>query len=53
MSVIPGMRYFTKKRRKKMASKKWELHGYYFDGKKSWVMYIDEYGNIKTRRWYE
>ena len=36
-----------------MVSKKWELHGYYFDGKKSWVMYIDEYGNIKTRRWYE
>ena len=34
-----------------MAHKKWEVHGYYFDGKKSWIMYIDKDGNIKTRRW--
>ena len=36
-----------------MARKKWKLHGYYFDGKKSWIMYIDVDGNIKTRRWNE
>ena len=36
-----------------MARKKWQLHGYYFDGNKSWVMYIDSDGNIKTRRWYD
>ena len=36
-----------------MARKKWQLHGYYFDGKKSWIMYIDKDGNIKTRRWNE
>mgnify|MGYP004082759815 CR=1 FL=1 len=33
-----------------MARKKWQLHGYYFDGKKSWIMYIDEDGNIMRRR---
>jgi hypothetical protein len=33
-----------------MARKKWEVHGYYFDGKKSWIMYIDDDGNIKTRK---
>ena len=32
-----------------MARKKWKLQGYYLDGKKSWIMYIDEDGNIKTR----
>ena len=36
-----------------MKKNKWELHGYYFDGKTSWVMYIDKNGNIKTRRWNE
>ena len=36
-----------------MERKKWQLHGYYFDGSKSWVMYIDNDVNIKTRRWYE
>ncbi len=36
-----------------MARKKWQLHGYYFDGKKSWIMYVDDDGNIKTRRWNE
>ena len=28
-----------------------KIHGYYFDGKKSWVMYEDEYGKIIMRRW--
>ena len=32
-----------------MKRKKWELHGYYFDGKKSWRMYIDEDGYIEMR----
>jgi hypothetical protein len=27
-------------------ARKLELHGYYFDGKKSWVMYMDQKGNI-------
>ena len=36
-----------------MKKNKWQVHGYYFDGKKSWIMYIDEDGNIKTRRWNE
>ena len=27
------------------------LHGYYFDGKKSWIMYEDENGKITMRRW--
>ena len=22
-----------------------KIHGYYFDGKKSWIIYKDEYGN--------
>ena len=35
----------------KMKRKKWELHGYYFDGKKSWRMYIDEDGNITMKEW--
>ena len=30
-----------------MARKKWQLHGYYFDGNKSWVMYEDEDGYIE------
>ena len=28
-----------------------EIDGYYFDGKKSWIMYEDEHGNIIMRRW--
>ena len=24
-----------------------EIHGYYFDGEKSWVLYQDENGNIE------
>ena len=32
-----------------MKKNKWQVHGYYFDGKKSWIMYIDEYGNIMTK----
>ena len=27
------------------------IEGYYFDGKKSWVLYKDKYGNIVKRRW--
>ena len=32
-----------------MKKNKWQVHGYYFDGKKAWIMYIDEYGNIMTK----
>jgi len=32
-----------------MAHKKWQLHGYYFDGNKLWIMYMDRYGNIMTK----
>jgi hypothetical protein len=28
-----------------------KIHGYYFDGKRSWVMYEDEHGKIILRRW--
>ena len=24
-----------------------EVDGYYYDGKKSWILYKDEYGNIE------
>ena len=27
-------------------ARKLELHGYYFDGKKSWIMYINTDGKI-------
>ena len=27
------------------------LHGYYFDGFKSWILYEDEHGKIIKRRW--
>ena len=35
------------------AKYKLELHGYYFDGKKSWIMYIDKDGKIimKEDKW--
>ena len=26
--------------------RKRKINGYYFDGKKTWVMYIDEDGNV-------
>ena len=26
-----------------------EFHGYYFDGKKLFLMYMDKYGNIVTK----
>jgi hypothetical protein len=26
-----------------------EFHGYYYDGKKLFLMYMDEYGNIVTK----
>ena len=28
---------------------KLEFHGYYYDGKKLFLMYMDEYGNIVTK----
>ena len=28
-----------------------KLHGYYFDGYKSWILYEDEHGRIIQRRW--
>jgi hypothetical protein len=27
------------------------VEGYYFDGKKSWILYKDKYGKIVTKRW--
>ena len=27
-------------------ARKLELHGYYFDGKKSWIMYMEQNGKI-------
>ena len=27
------------------------IEGYYYDGKKSWILYKDKYGKIVTRRW--
>ena len=33
-----------------MARKKLELHGYYFDGKKMYTMYIDKDGKIVMRK---
>tara|TARA_R110002012_G_scaffold188_2_gene691 strand:- start:666 stop:779 length:114 start_codon:yes stop_codon:yes gene_type:complete len=34
-----------------MKKNKWELHGYYFDGQKSWKMYIDKDGKIIMKEW--
>ena len=28
-----------------------KIEGYYFDGKKSWILYKDKYGKIVKRRW--
>ncbi len=33
-----------------MARKKLELHGYYFDGKQMYTMYIDENGKIVMKK---
>ena len=28
-----------------------EISGYYYDGKKSWILYKDEYGNETMEEW--
>ena len=28
-----------------------KIHGYYYDGKRSWIMYEDEHGKIMMKRW--
>ena len=28
-----------------------EVDGYYFDGEKSWIIYVDEYGNTEMEEW--
>ena len=28
-----------------------KLHGYYFDGKKSWILYQDQYGKETKEEW--
>ena len=28
-----------------------EIVGYYYDGKKSWILYQDEYGNETKEEW--
>ena len=28
-----------------------EIHGYYFDGEKSYIIYKDEYGNETMEEW--
>ena len=28
-----------------------EIEGYYYDGKKSWILYKDEHGNITQEEW--
>jgi len=33
-----------------MKKNKWELHGYYCDGQKSWILYIDKNGNLRKKR---
>ena len=37
------------KLRQKTLKNKLEFHGYYFDGKKLFLMYMDKYGNIVTK----
>ena len=37
------------KSKKKTLENKLEFHGYYYDGKKLFLMYMDEYGNIVTK----
>jgi hypothetical protein len=31
--------------------RKKEIHGYYHDGDKTWIMYIDEDGKITKEEW--
>ena len=28
-----------------------EIDGYYFDGEKSWIIYVDEDGNTEMEEW--
>ena len=28
-----------------------DIHGYYFDGEKSWIIYKDEHGNETMEEW--
>ena len=37
------------KSKKKTLKNKLEFHGHYFDGKKLFLMYMDECGNIVTK----
>ena len=37
------------KSKKKTLKNKLDFHGYYYDGKKLFLMYMDEYGNIVTK----
>ena len=30
-----------------------EIDGYYFDGEKSWIIYVDEHGNTEMEEWVE
>jgi len=30
-----------------MKKKRWMIHGYYWDGSKSWTLLIDHHGNAK------
>ena len=37
------------KSKRKTLKNKLEFNGYYFDGKKLFLMYMDKYGNIVTK----
>ena len=30
-----------------------EVDGYYFDGEKSWIIYVDEHGNTEMEEWVD
>ena len=34
-----------------MENNRKEVVGYYYDGKKSWIFYKDEYGNESKEEW--
>tara|TARA_E500000178_G_scaffold311220_1_gene326956 strand:- start:813 stop:926 length:114 start_codon:yes stop_codon:yes gene_type:complete len=34
-----------------MMNKKWDVDGYYFDGKKSWIIYVNKDGKTKMKEW--
>ena len=34
-----------------MENNRKEVVGYYYDGKKSWILYKDEYGNESKEEW--